>query len=92
MENNVIDRECCDALAEKFFQTAGVALGRGNSYDQIILNPRFEVLAEKVKDTYPEYYQSFANVRDIFIKKIKEMYNNEKKTDKNSVEAAVQSR
>ena len=91
MEKSVIDKECCDILAEKFCNTAGVALGRGNTYDQTILNPRFEMLAEKVKDTYPEYYQSFVNVRTMFVQKIHERFN-DKKVDKNSAEAAVQSR
>ena len=49
MANN-IDRECCEILAEKFYKNAGFALGKGNGYEQTILEPRFEMLAEKLTD------------------------------------------
>lgn len=92
MANN-IDRECCEILAEKFYKNAGFALGKGNGYEQTILEPRFEMLAEKVKDTYPEYYQSFASAREIFIQKFKQLYSEEKKTaNRDSMQGAVQSK
>lgn len=87
---NAVDRECCEILAEKFYRNAGFGLGKGNGYEQTILEPRLDELAEKVKDTYPEYYQAFANAREAFSQKFRNLYNEEKKTaGGNSIQGPV---
>ncbi len=92
---NIVDRECVDALAEKFYRNAGFGLGKGNGYEQTILQPRLEELEEKVKDTYPEYYSAYANVKEAFITRFRALYSEEKKTAGGSTKensAAVQAK
>ena len=77
---NTVDKECIDALSNKFYNNTGYTLGKGNGYEQTILRPRLEELEEKVKDTYPEYYPAFANVKTAYLEQFRKMYSEEKKT------------
>lgn len=71
---NHIDRECCEILVDRFYRTAGSGLGKGNGYEQTILVPRLEELESRVKDSYPEYYQAFLNVKESFLQGFKSFY------------------
>ena len=77
---NTVDRECINALSNKFYSNTGYTLGKGNGYEQTILRPRLDELEEKVKDTYPEYYAAFANVKNAYLEQFKKMYSEERRT------------
>ena len=82
---NTIDRECIEAVSNKFYNVVGYSLGHGNGYEQTILRPRLDELEEKVKDTYPEYYRAFANVKAAYLENFQALYADKKNTvDKNS--------
>ena len=90
---NRVDRECCAILAQNFYKNAGFGLGKGNGYEQTILIPRLDELADKVKDTYPEHYQAFLNAREAYIQQFKALYSEEKKVaGDNAMSGAVQAR
>lgn len=89
---NLIDRECCEILVDRFYRTAGSRLGKGNGYEPTILLPRLEELEEKVKDIYPEYYQAFLNAKEAYTQKFKNYYSENKTASSGdkSVQGAVQ--
>lgn len=81
---NTIDKECIDVVSNKFYNVVGYNLGLGNGYEQTILRPRLDELEEKVKDTYPEYYSAFANVKNAYLENFKGMYSDKKNVAENN--------
>lgn len=68
MNNN----EANNYLVETFQSRAN--LGKGNTYSSTILEPKFNTLGEQVKESYPENFSVFVNMRDDFTNKLKDLY------------------
>lgn len=83
---NTVDKECIEALANKYYSNIGYAIGKGKPVVQTIFVPTFDKLKEEVKDIYPEYYSAFANVTNAYLEQIEKMYSEEKKPNNKSAQ------
>ena len=90
---STIDKECNKILLNTFFRNIGCNLRKGNNYQQLFLEPKLEELDARVKEMYPEHYQSFKIVKEDFLEQFRAMNAESTKSNRNNViEAAEQAK